>query len=112
MTAIITIPLIWLVSTISLFLTQKYLNWPDVESRELVAVVIIAAGFIPVALMILDFLSSRRAILSYKDVKINFRNINLSRPKTLYQDSPGNRLSCLGKQLSSIVLEIWLRAIL
>lgn len=80
-TAVVAIPLIWLVFAICLFLTHRYLNWPDVGSRELVTTIVMASGFVPIALVLLDFLSSRGAILSYKDVKIDFSNIDLSGPE-------------------------------
>lgn len=76
--AFLVMPLIWLLLAIVLYLSSQTLNWPGQESRDLITKVILAAGCIPLLLVAADFLAAQRAVLSYKDFKLDFSQIDLS----------------------------------
>jgi len=81
MAAFLLVPLIWMVLAAALYLAEETLGWPDSESRNIVSLVVLAAGFVPVILVLLDFLSSRGVVLSYKGWKIDFSQVDLNRPE-------------------------------
>lgn len=81
MAAFLLVPLIWLVLAAALYLGEQTLGWPDSGSRNIVNLAVLAAGFVPFILVLFDFLSSRGAVLSYKDWKIDFCHVDLNRPE-------------------------------
>jgi len=87
-TAFLMVPLIWLLLAFLASLSQQTLNWPETESKKLVTQVIIAAGCVPLLLVLVDFLASRGAIFSYKDFKIDFSQFSLDRAE-LRRDAIG-----------------------
>ena len=87
--ALLAIPIIWILSATILSLTHKFLSWPDVEVTRLLTVVIIATGLIPLALVLLDFASSRRAVLDIKGVKFDFSQADITSEVTGLPDNIG-----------------------
>jgi hypothetical protein len=81
LTAFLVVPLIWIVLAAVLSLAEKMLGWPDTESKKIFSLIVLAAGFVPVVLVLIDFLSSRGAVLSYKDWKIDFSKADFSLPE-------------------------------
>ncbi len=80
-TAFLLVPLIWLVLALAMYFSEQMLSWPDEKSKALVIKVVIAAGFVPILLVFLDYLSSHGAILSYKGFKVDFSRVDLNRPE-------------------------------
>src|SRR5262245_14599784 len=66
------IPFIWVIATILLFASSKYLGWPDAGSTKVVVPAVALIGFLPLGLMLVDFAASNRAVLDIKGVKIDF----------------------------------------
>ena len=66
------IPFIWVIATILLFASSKYLGWPDAKSTKVVVPAVALLGFLPLGLMLVDFAASSRAVLDIKGVKIDF----------------------------------------
>lgn len=83
--AIVSIPIAWILFAVLFSLTHKYANWPDAESRNSIVIVAIVVSFIPLLLVLLDFLSSRRAVLDIKGVKIDFGWIDLSQAEVRHE---------------------------
>lgn len=77
--AIIVIPITWILFGIIFSITLRFASWPDSESRSLVITVSIIIGFIPLILVLLDFFSSRGAVLETPWGKIDFGRIDLNR---------------------------------
>jgi hypothetical protein len=78
--AFLLVPVIWVVLALAMYSSEQMLAWPDERSKNLVTRVVIAAGFIPIFLVFLDYLSSHGAILSYKGFKVDFSRVDLNRP--------------------------------
>src|SRR5215472_15444966 len=74
-TALVAVPIVWVVVGFTLALTSRLVQWPGAELRP--AVLYIVAGFsvIPLALTLLDFVASRRAVLDIKGVKLDFSKL-------------------------------------
>lgn len=81
MAAIVAIPVLWIFLAVIFSLTQKYANWPDEGSRNMVIIISIIAAFIPLTLVLLDYFRKHGAIIDVKGVKIDFARIDLSRPE-------------------------------
>jgi len=77
--AIIAIPFMWIFFAIIFSFTQRFASWPDSESRSFVVMVSILISFVPFALLLLDFFSSRGATIETKWGKIDFSKVDLSR---------------------------------
>ncbi len=77
--AFLAVPLIWLGLAICFSVTQTYLSWPDGDSKKIVTIAIIAAGSVPLILVLLEFLSSKGVSVSYKDWKLDFTRVDLGR---------------------------------
>ena len=77
--ALATIPAIWIFFALLFSATRSYASWPDEQSRNIVMLVAMATSLTPLALVLLDFISTRGAVLDIKGVKIDFSRVDLSR---------------------------------
>src|SRR6266496_2823203 len=75
--AIAAIPVVWLLFGIAMALTHTYLSWPNAEFGKSVLYVAVVAGLIPLLLVLLDFVSLRRAVIDIKGVKIDFSRLEI-----------------------------------
>lgn len=76
--ALLAIPVIWILSAVFLSFTRKFLSWPDAEVSEFINVVVITLGLVPLGLVLFDFVSSKRAVLDIKGVKIDFSQADMA----------------------------------
>ena len=83
--ALFVIPVVWVLSAIILGVTHNYLSWPDDDSAKLITFVVIALGLIPLALVLLDFAASTRAVLDFKGIKIDFSGVDLTKPEVRFE---------------------------
>jgi hypothetical protein len=77
--ALLATVVIWFAVGIFLVAARTYIGWPDETSVRLAALIVLGLGLVPVALMLLDFAASRRAVLDIKGVKIDFSGVDLAR---------------------------------
>lgn len=70
--ALVAIPVIWIIAALVLFASSEYLSWPDTSAAKFVVPLVLVVGFLPLALVLIDFAASSRAVLDIKGVKIDF----------------------------------------
>lgn len=75
--AIAIIPITWIMAAILFSLTYRYAEWPDEASRTIVLIIALIISLLPITLVLLDFISSRHAVVDIKGLKIDFSHINL-----------------------------------
>ncbi len=83
--ALLAIPVIWVLSAITLGLTHNYLAWPDSGTINNLTLIVIAFGFIPLALVLLDTALNSRAKVEFMGVKIDFSRVDLAQPEVRYE---------------------------
>jgi hypothetical protein len=79
--ALILVPIIWVVLAVVISITRFVTRWPDRESSTVVIFIVLGLSLVPLALALLDFVSSRRAVIDIKGFKIDFSNTVLSQPE-------------------------------
>jgi hypothetical protein len=68
---------IWVIFAIFFALLDRNTGWPDKELRAPLFYAVLGLGLIPLALVLLDFAASRRAVVDIKGVKIDFSHVEL-----------------------------------
>ncbi|MCI0392740.1 MAG: hypothetical protein MOB07_28750 [Acidobacteria bacterium] len=79
--ALLAAVIIWLVLALIFVATRAYLGWPTNDSLKLAALIVISLGLIPLALRLIDFAASRRAVVDIKGFKIDFSRVDLDQPE-------------------------------
>jgi hypothetical protein len=81
--ALVAMPGIWALIGLTVLIVHKAADWPDSDSGKIILYIALVAGSLPLALVLIDFIAERRAVLDIKGVKIDFSRIELR------QDSSG-----------------------
>ncbi|MCL5950229.1 MAG: hypothetical protein M1132_00665 [Chloroflexi bacterium] len=67
----------WVFFAILFALLDRYAGWPDKELRAPLLYAVIGLGLIPLALALLDFAASRRAVVDIRGFKFDFSHVDL-----------------------------------
>jgi hypothetical protein len=78
--AFLAIPGVWILLVLLLTLSQRLANWPEPESRTFVMYITLVVSLIPLALVLLDFASARRAVIDLKGIRVDFSKIDFNQP--------------------------------
>jgi hypothetical protein len=109
--ALVLVPVIWIVFTLILTITRKYLSWPDSGSLPTVIIVVVVISLVPLVLRTLDYLSSHRAAVETKLFKFDFSKAALAQ-SSIHREPvrlpanigiPGTAIPESGQQIISVL---------
>ena len=70
--ALLATVFIWVGTALTLLVSHTYFSWLDASSGRLVMMLTFAAGFVPLLLLLIDYMAGRRAVLDIKGIKLDF----------------------------------------
>lgn len=96
--ALVAIPLIWIGFLVVFLVTRHYFGWPDPTSSKIIIPVTMVIGFVPLLLVLVEYVAGSRAVLDIKGIKIDFSQTairrtsielpdNIGRPEPVVSDS-------------------------
>lgn len=77
--ALFAAPVIWVLLALLLVGTRRLLSFPSPESGTTVLWIAAGLGFVPLALVLLDYLAASRGTLDIKGIKIDFSQAEIQR---------------------------------
>jgi hypothetical protein len=74
----VLVPISWAILAALFALSHQFLEWPDPESGTPLIYIALAISLVPLVLVLVDFIASRRAVVDIRGVKVDFSQMDMS----------------------------------